>query len=208
MERTGRQIDAELAQGAAQAVDTCGAGGLPLLAQAMQLDHGLLRFGFDRHRFNVVTPPGFEQGVGISTIVLVAAPIRPDMLGGQQRDLVAMSTELTRPVVSGAAGLEQHPTDRRLGHEGRELFAVEAVPRGHPARAVGHRDLETIFCQIDGKGSTLHVGLLLFVSWGLRHCQLGTWMPKKQEESISSVNKHLVDLKIFAIACYYLRSSP
>jgi hypothetical protein len=80
------------------------------------------------------------------------------------------------------------------------MGTIEAVSFDHATIAERERDLKTIFCQIDAKGSTLHVGLLLFVSWGLRHCQLGTWMPKKQEESISSFQRTPNTARLFGHA--------
>ena len=108
------------------------------------------------------------------------------MRPNKQFDLVAHGRQGTRPIMGCPAGFHQHPADRRLGHELDELFPVETMTFTDASFAIRNRDLETIFCQIDAEGSTLHIGLLLFDRWVCCHFQLGTSMPKKQEESISS----------------------
>ena len=189
IDRTGRQIEPELTQGAAQTVDAGGTGRLPLLTQAMQLDHRLLVFVLDRHRHDVVTSSGFEQGVGITAIVLVAAPVWPDMLRRQQFDLVTQRIARACPVMGGATCLEQHPAGGRLGHEFGELGAIEAVSFDDSAIAVRDGNLETIFLPNRCQGFYASCRTPSVCQLGFRHCQLGTWMPKKQEESISSFQR-------------------
>lgn len=83
--RAERQIDTELPQGATQAVDSGSARLLPLFPQPVQLNHCLLHFGFERHRLDIFTAPGFEQGIGIATVSFVSPTrslktlSRPDM---------------------------------------------------------------------------------------------------------------------------------
>ena len=181
----GGQIDAEFAQGATQTVDPGSSGGLPLVAQAMQLQDGLLRLAFDRYRLNIFAAPCFEQSAGVTAIVLVAPSVKADMLCREQSDVVTVSNEDARPVVRGAACFAQDPAYRQLRDEFSELDTVEPVSRDHLPGIVRQRHLETIFCQIDAEGSTPLIRMPSICPLGFRHFQLGTSMPKKQEESIS-----------------------
>ena len=86
----------------------------------------------------------------------------------------------------GAACFAQDATYRQLRDEFSELNTVEPVSRDHLPGIVRQRHLETIFCQIDAEGPTPLIRMPSICPLGFRHFQLGTSMPKKQEESFSS----------------------
>ena len=153
--------DAELAQQAAQQVDRGGAGGLAVLAHAMQGLDALLVGALDRHRRQARAAIGFEQAGGVGAIGLVAAHIGPHVVRGQQAHGVPQAAEAPPPVVGAAAGLHDDAQRRAILEQGGEAQA-----RGHAqgldrrALGVGVGELEHILCQVDGNGRSMHGGLL------------------------------------------------
>ena len=61
-----------------------------------------------RHVFDPGITVGFEQGLGIGGIGLVAATIRAHMLGWQQANLQSEPLALTPPVMRGGARFHHH----------------------------------------------------------------------------------------------------
>jgi hypothetical protein len=101
------------------------------------------------------------------------------MLCGQLRGLVTQGTARTRPVMGGATRLEQHSTDGGLGEELDELGAIESVVSRtrRRRRAIPLPGNNLLPNQRQGFYASLRTPSVCQL--GFRHCQLGTWMPKK-----------------------------
>ena len=92
-------------------------------------------------------------------------------------------------MMSGAAGFHDDQVHLSVGKPAFELAARHAMGLDHLPRGIGHRKLENGLGQINGDGSSIHVGLLL--SWfapAHHRLERGTMMPgKRWEESIPSL---------------------
>ena len=107
----------ELAQEAAQGIDTGGTGFLPLLADAVQLLELLLVDGAHGDGADPLAAMGFQERLGIDAVGLIAAAIGFDVLGGDDEGVVPGEDGLAGPEVSGAAGFEQNGGGRVLREE-------------------------------------------------------------------------------------------
>ena len=87
---------------------------------------------------------------------LVAAHVRAHGAGRKQLHRVPVALETPAPVVGTAAGFQQHPQRRLLFQHPGERLAAESLAPNHPALRVGKGQLEHLFCQIDGDGTSMH----------------------------------------------------
>jgi hypothetical protein len=158
--RAGRDHDTELATEAAQCIDARGAGCHPQRAGAVQALQCLLLDRFDAHRDDLGTAHRLEQGGGIGRIGLVALDVRTDVSRRQQLNLDAQSIEPARPVVGGATGLHDNPSDRSIDEPALELTAREAVALDDLPLVISDGELEDVLCQVNGDGRSIHLGLL------------------------------------------------
>lgn len=108
---SGRRFDPRLAQDAAQQVDALRAALLPGLAQAVQLLYLLLRVALHRHWMNTLAARGFEDGIAVVAVGLVAPPVGLHVARMQQGHPMPQRLGHASPVVRGAAGLHD-PLDR------------------------------------------------------------------------------------------------
>ena len=68
-----------------------------------------------------------------------------------------------RPVVGRAAGLHDDQVNAAIGEPALELGARQALGFNDAPLIVGNSDLENGFGQVNGHGSSMHLGLLSFV---------------------------------------------
>ncbi|MCY1368914.1 hypothetical protein D9M69_559260 [compost metagenome] len=129
----------------------------------MQALQGLLFNRLHTHGANVRGAGGFEQGGRVGGVRLVAPHVGTHVLGGQQANGNTQAIEPTRPVVRRAAGFHDHQGYRSVGEPALELGAGEALGFNDAPLIVGGGDLENGFGQVDGHGSSMHLGLLSFV---------------------------------------------
>jgi hypothetical protein len=140
---------AELPQVPSDGVDPRGAGLEVPLTQPVQRDHGLLLDRLHRHPAQGLVAGGFEQGLGVGPVGLVAVAIAGHVPRMQERDPMPQLLELAAPVMGRAAGLQQHLGGGVLGKETAESRPGQAPALPHLAGHGGDRDLEDGLGKID-----------------------------------------------------------
>jgi hypothetical protein len=91
--------------------------------------------------------------------------------------------------VGRTAGLHDDQGDIPIGKPALELGAAQALGFNDTPVFIGYSELEHGLCKIDGNGSSIHVGLLMFED--LIPTPMKTSAPiwrKKQGESIPSID--------------------
>ena len=124
---------------------------------------GLLLDALDLHWAQIAIASGFDECLGIGGVGFVAPDVGAHVLWRKQNDFDTSGAEGSRPVEGRAAGFHDDALDRAVVEKARELCAREAVTFDDAMIGIGERELEDVFCQIDGDGCRMHVGLLSFV---------------------------------------------
>jgi hypothetical protein len=125
-------------------------------AETVQGVDGLLIDGFDGDGRDGLVASGFEEGLGIGPVGLVALAIAGHVSGGQQSHGVAEGLELPAPVVGGAAGFHEDAGRWLMQEEGTEASATEAMLLMDLTGSMRHGDLEDGLCEIDGHVRIVH----------------------------------------------------
>ena len=137
-------------------VDASGAIGDVGGAVAVKRGHDLLVDGFDGHGVDVLVAEGLEKSFRIGAIGLVAYGVGSDGVRREQNDRVTEAPELSGPVMSRAASLEENGGRLALREEELEARPGEAMVLAHVARVVGDGDFKNRFREIDGYGRMVH----------------------------------------------------
>ncbi|GAB3390077.1 hypothetical protein GCM10027514_33340 [Azotobacter armeniacus] len=138
----GWRLNAHLAEDAAQQVDALGAALLPGLAQAMQLLQLLLLVTLHRHRMDAGAARGFENGIAVVAVGLVAPPAGLHVARMQQGHPMPQRLGETSPIVRGATGLHQ-PLDRLglLLYISAKRLAIQPLALTHLTGTDAHGNL-------------------------------------------------------------------
>ena len=128
----------------------------------MKTLQGLLLDRLHAHGAHIGSTGSFEQSRRAGGIGLVPAHMGSYMLSGQQANFDAQAIRPPSPVVGRSAGFHDDQGDRPVGKPALELSAGEALGFNNAPMLIGHCNLENGFGQIDGHGSSIHVGLLSF----------------------------------------------
>jgi len=148
--------DAYLPKNSASGIDAGGAIGDIGGAVAVKRGHDLLVDGFDGHGMDVFVAEGFEKSFRICAIGLVTHGVGADGMWREQNDRVTEAPELSGPVMSRTAGLEENGGRLALGEEELEPRPGEAIVLAHVARVGGDGDFKNRFREIDGYGRMVH----------------------------------------------------
>jgi hypothetical protein len=144
--------DTDLPENAASRIDAGGAIGDIGGAVAMERGHDLLVDGFYGYGMDVFVAEGIEKSFRIGAIGLVAYGVGPDGMRWEQDDRMAEALELSGPVMSRTAGLEENGCRLVLREEELEPRPGEAMVLAHVTGVVGDGDLKNGFREIDGYG--------------------------------------------------------
>jgi hypothetical protein len=148
--------DAELAEKTTQSVVASGARGDPGGSQPVKCGKGVLLQRLDRYGRDVFVAMGFEERLGVGTVVLVAAPIGHNEMRRKEDDVVSELPHPAPPVMRRPAGLEQHGGRLDVREKPQKLSPTETASIAHLARTVRNRDLEDVLCKVDGDDRILH----------------------------------------------------
>jgi len=140
-------IDPGLAQNSTQQIDALHAGFLPAFAQFVQLLDLLLLHALDRHRVNALAASGFQNGIAIVAIGLVAPPVGADITRMQQHHRMPQPLHHPPPMVRAATGFH-HPLDRT----GLLLYISSECPRIEPPTPIHPTDMDTLGNLVNGLG--------------------------------------------------------
>lgn len=118
-----RDDESELAENATDGVDAGGPVGEPGGAESMQCSEGLLVDALDGNGLDPRIADGFEEGVSVSAIGLVAVDVGCDVLRWEQYHVMSELPKLSPPVVCGTTGLHDDGGGLSLGEEAEQLGA-------------------------------------------------------------------------------------
>jgi hypothetical protein len=104
---------------------------------------------------------GLADGFGVSRIVLVAFHIRLDVAGRHQTHVMPATSDLARPEVRSAAGLNANNTGWQSGKEARDLAPTQPSAQNDSPEPVNPVELENMLREIDPDGANLAHGWLL-----------------------------------------------
>ena len=161
LSRADGDDEAEFAQKAARGVDPRGALGQVGGAVAVEGCEDMLVDGFDGNGMDVLVAVGFEQPLGVGAIGFVATDVAAHDVRGQEDDIVSEASELSGPVMRGAASFEEDGGGLALGEETFEASAGEAVALAHLAGTIGDGEFEDGLGEVNRDRGMLHGGLLL-----------------------------------------------
>ena len=151
--RSNRDHAPELPQVPADGIDPRRARSEIPLPQPMQGPQGLLLHGLHGHRIEGDVPHGFEQGLRVRAIGLVAVAIAGHVSRMQQGDLVAEALERAGPVMRGAARLEHHLGRRAIDEIAWQPGARDAAALVHLTGHRGDGELEDGLCQVNPRSA-------------------------------------------------------
>lgn len=157
-----RRNNPEFGQVAPQRIDQHGTLPNQQIADTVRSERCLLFWGLDRHKAHRGPAHGFADGFGIGRIMLVALHIRFDIAGRHQTHVVPATSDLTRPEVGGAAGLNADNAGRQSGKEVCYLAPAQPPVQNNFPRSVNSVELENMLREIDPDGANLVHGWLLF----------------------------------------------
>jgi len=121
-----RDDQTELTEDSANRVDAGGARGEPSGADPVYGGQALLFDGLDGDRADFLVPGGFQQGLGVDRVGLVARPVTRYMTDRQEPNLVPQASQLSSPVwAEPQASSTRHW--RLFAHE------LEQLAAGQPA---------------------------------------------------------------------------
>ena len=126
----------------------------------------LQRLLFDRlhrHRLDVGRSRRLEQRHGIRRIGLVPLHIGAHVLRGKQSHLNSASPQRSGPVMRRTAGLHHHELHGAVVEPARKLGPRQSCFLNHLPVPISASELEGVLGQINGNGSSIHLGLLLSI---------------------------------------------
>jgi len=158
---TARRHDPELSQMAPQRVDQHGTLPDKKIADTVRDENCLLLCSLDWHKAHGGAAHGLADGFGVCRIVLVAFHIRLDVAGRHQTHVMPATSDLARPEVGGAAGLNADNAGRQSGKEARDLASTQPPAQNDSLSPVNPVELENMLREIDPDGANLVHGWLL-----------------------------------------------
>jgi hypothetical protein len=123
---------------------------------------------------DVTAAVGFQQAAGIGAVGSVATDIGPDIMGGQQHDLMTKALKAPGPVMGRPAGLHHDAQRRPCVESARKGGTTQPLAFDDRSAGIGEGQLEDVLGEVDGDahrrrsgrivrgdGDSMHGGRLL-----------------------------------------------
>src|SRR6266480_2476040 len=124
------------------------------------------------------------RGVG-----LVPLHVGTHILRRQQPYFYSSAAKRACPMMRGAAGFHHHQLHRPVVEPPCKLRPRQSRFLDYLPAPIGGSELEDVLGQINGNGSSIHLGLLLSIVLKPPKASAGSMMPNKErEESIPSID--------------------
>src|SRR6266480_5346402 len=183
-----RHLHAEFPAKSSQRVNATRPRGHPRRAHAVKRLQSLLFDRLHRHWLDVAGASRFKQCNRVRGVGLVPLHVGTHILRRQQPYFYSSAAKRACPMMRGAAGFHHHQLHRPVVEPPCKLRPRQSRFLDYLPAPIGGSELEDVLGQINGNGSSIHLGLLLSIVLKPPKASAGSMMPNKErEESIPSV---------------------